>query len=470
MIENIYFHIQHNFRKYLIIFLFSFGLLLRTYHLGTPSLWLDEMFSVFIAKSSDLNSIFWDANPFLYYLLLKIWHPLTGDQEFSLRFLSVLFSCLTGIVLYFFSKKETEQTTSLILLFLWCFFPISIQYAQEVRMYSLFELLSAINLITFYGQYQKSKLSWQWVLTLFLLASTHYFSFVLILFQILILFFKNRGSEKKPPLLPIALSLFLFISFYLAFTEPIISFLDWQKIRYSIHSPLQDLWLFLNEIFFGHFTIFIVLILVFLRVRNQLGLLKKFLDLILVFIISAILFGMITTFLLSQTLIISRYFIFLTPYILFLSAILLKTLLTQSAPQRIAAFSILALLLLANSYQLSKVYQNTKAPWREVAQYISHIPNSVVLNTRSQSIQSPYFENRNIEVEKWIPDQLGIVHLETLLQEKHLNVFIIENFWGGFTYWEELKSYLLQQHYIINENNFSIGESEPLILIQIRKP
>ena len=119
--------------------------------------------------------------------------------------------------------------------------------------------------------------------------------------------------------------------------------------------------------------------------------------------------------------------------------------------------------------QIPNIYVIRKAPWREVAHYVALIPDPVVLNTRSQSIQSPYFEDLGVPVEKWDPDSQGVKRLEDLLA-LNKNVFIVENFWGGLTYWKDLKAYLSKKNYLINETNFGTGEAEQLMLIQLRQP
>src|SRR5258705_3967471 len=58
------------------------------------SLWLDEAYSVLVAKqhfSEMLVSLRHDTHPPLYYLLLSIWTKLFGDVEIALRSLSGVF-------------------------------------------------------------------------------------------------------------------------------------------------------------------------------------------------------------------------------------------------------------------------------------------------------------------------------------------------------------------------------------------
>ncbi len=65
------------------------GALLRTWHIGSKSLWIDEAFSVWIARQSLSEALSWlvriDQHPPLYYLLLHYWMTLFGDSEAVVR-------------------------------------------------------------------------------------------------------------------------------------------------------------------------------------------------------------------------------------------------------------------------------------------------------------------------------------------------------------------------------------------------
>jgi len=116
-----------------------------TYNLGHRSLWLDEAMSVFRAQMD--WSAFWsilfnrEANQALYSLLLKLWIPL-GDDEATIRFLSVLFSTACIPIIYLVGKELFDSragTTAAFLLGVNGFF---IYYAQEARGYTLLVFLA----------------------------------------------------------------------------------------------------------------------------------------------------------------------------------------------------------------------------------------------------------------------------------------------------------------------------------------
>ena len=132
-------NVLSNRREHLaVLCLILLGLGLRVCSLGAPSLWLDEAVSANIAAKSIGEYLSWakdDFHPPLYYVLLHFWSFL-GHDEFTLRFLSVITNCLSGIILYFAVRRLFNPSTALLTLLLFTLSPFQIRYSQEVRMYS----------------------------------------------------------------------------------------------------------------------------------------------------------------------------------------------------------------------------------------------------------------------------------------------------------------------------------------------
>src|SRR3984957_18347953 len=85
--------------------IFALGLILilcvalRVHHLGSASLWSDEMFSRYYVDVFGLHYVLTDGlsrepTPPAYYLLLRGWMGLWGDSEAALRSLSAVASIL----------------------------------------------------------------------------------------------------------------------------------------------------------------------------------------------------------------------------------------------------------------------------------------------------------------------------------------------------------------------------------------
>ncbi|MEA5461754.1 glycosyltransferase family 39 protein [Arcicella sp. LKC2W] len=76
-------------------------------------------------------------SPF-YYVVLHNWINMFGLSDFSARFLSVLFSCATILLLFFFIKEHFNNVPlALLASFLMAIEPFFIAYSQQIRNYSL---------------------------------------------------------------------------------------------------------------------------------------------------------------------------------------------------------------------------------------------------------------------------------------------------------------------------------------------
>lgn len=154
----------------LLIIILAFGL--RTFNLDEHGIFFDEKASVLVSqgmamegntqkncfytqgKSTFTPKEFWaeksledyyDAirrsdignSPF-YYVLLHNWINLFGISDYSIRFLSVLFSCFTIVLLFIFIKEHFKNIKlALLACFLMAIEPFFIAYSQQARNYSL---------------------------------------------------------------------------------------------------------------------------------------------------------------------------------------------------------------------------------------------------------------------------------------------------------------------------------------------
>lgn len=148
------------------------------------SLWLDEAISANVARSIPLTRIIsrfsiHDFHPPLYYFFLRIWSLIFGISEISLRMPSVIFSLLTGYVVYKIVISISGKRNALWAALFFLFNPLIVYYSQEARMYMiatfflsvatyyllkllkskkqksadilLFNIATALSIFTFYG-------------------------------------------------------------------------------------------------------------------------------------------------------------------------------------------------------------------------------------------------------------------------------------------------------------------------------
>ncbi len=80
-------------------------------------------------------------HPPLYYVLAKVWVDLFGDSVYALRTLSVLFSGLALLAMYWFvGELAASRRAALLAMLLMCVSPLFILYGQEAREYALWTL------------------------------------------------------------------------------------------------------------------------------------------------------------------------------------------------------------------------------------------------------------------------------------------------------------------------------------------
>jgi uncharacterized membrane protein len=81
------------------------------------------------------------VHPPLYFWLLHYWRLISGDSEFGLRLLSVMFGLLTIAAAYLLGKRINGRFTGLLAALFMTISRFDISWSQEMRMYALAALL-----------------------------------------------------------------------------------------------------------------------------------------------------------------------------------------------------------------------------------------------------------------------------------------------------------------------------------------
>ncbi|CAG0995647.1 MAG: glycosyltransferase family 39 protein [Candidatus Methanoperedens sp.] len=192
-------------KEYIILIIILFlGLFLRVYCLNNESLWLDEGFSVRISKQN-ISQIVEEAtlyeHPPLYYFILHYWINFFGDSEFSTRFLSVIFGFLTIIMIYVVGSLIFDIEVGILGSILLGISLFHVQYAQEVRSYTLMSLLTLLSMYFLIKFTEKNdfKISAGYVFSSGALIYTHIFGLFIIIAQniYILICFKNKSSLLK---------------------------------------------------------------------------------------------------------------------------------------------------------------------------------------------------------------------------------------------------------------------------------
>ena len=183
-------------KKHLGIFLILIaGLILRLIFINKPDgLWNDEYVSWYIA-SKPLAQGFWQGvisqcHMPLYYLYLKLFMNIFGQDDLILRLTSVLTGVLSIISMYFVGK-ERNKTVGLLCAGCTAISAFLIYYSQEVRFYSLLFLFSSLNLL-FTIKIIKNPNKYNFILYLLstiLILATHTIGFVYVFFNLVLVSF-----------------------------------------------------------------------------------------------------------------------------------------------------------------------------------------------------------------------------------------------------------------------------------------
>ena len=124
---------------------------MRIWEIGRKTLWLDEAFSVWLARHPLGEMIAWiariDQHPPLYYLLLHFWIGLVGDGPAAVRLLSALLSTLTIPAMYLLGRRLLGPAVGILAALILALSPFHVRFAQETRMYALLMLNASLALL-----------------------------------------------------------------------------------------------------------------------------------------------------------------------------------------------------------------------------------------------------------------------------------------------------------------------------------
>lgn len=137
----------------------ALGAGLRVFHLGAQSLWLDELFSVAIARrdwGAVIYSTAQDTMPPLYYLLLH--SVLQWDtDETAARAVSCVFSIATIPLFYAVARQLFDARVAILATLALALNPFHILFAQEARMYSLWAFLALAGMLFFLRAWKENQ-------------------------------------------------------------------------------------------------------------------------------------------------------------------------------------------------------------------------------------------------------------------------------------------------------------------------
>lgn len=116
-------------------------LMLRVVLAGMPSMWIDEGFSLYHARSAlaHLWTEGWrlESSPPMYYTALWAWTRVFGDTEAAARLLSVLLTALAALFVHRAARALAGREAGAIAAFAWLLPALAFEYSVEIRPYAL---------------------------------------------------------------------------------------------------------------------------------------------------------------------------------------------------------------------------------------------------------------------------------------------------------------------------------------------
>ena len=221
--------------KIFLILIIILGFILRLINIDKPEgLWNDEYVSWFVS-SVPFNKGFWEEilkqchMPF-YYLYLK---PFCNYNDIVLRLTSVVPSLLAIPVMYL-AGNEISKRIGFISASITAALPFLVYYAQEVRFYSLVFLFTALILLfTLKLLKTTNKVNLTgYILSAFLLVTTHVLSFIYLFFNTAYLIYKKKKFSLKI-LIPLSVIIILLIFFGINILKMLPSSQWWGRFSYS---------------------------------------------------------------------------------------------------------------------------------------------------------------------------------------------------------------------------------------------
>lgn len=191
-------------KKYLpILLIMLVGIALRLICINKPDgLWNDEYVSWMISATpfghGFVNAVKSQCHMPFYYLYLKFFMTFLGQSDLALRLTST-FAGIISIVAMFFVGKEKDEKTGLFCAGFSAISSFLIYYSQEVRLYSvlfLFSALALLYLIRTVKQPNKKNLILCTIFN-FLILFTHTIGFVFVFFNLVFLSFNLYKQFKK---------------------------------------------------------------------------------------------------------------------------------------------------------------------------------------------------------------------------------------------------------------------------------
>jgi len=378
-LENIRTTLTHSRYVQTLLSVTFIGFILRFYHLGYNSLWLDEASTLTFAVKS-IPGI-WQAttsgefNPPLFYwaehLMLTF-----GNSEVILRFLPALLGVLTIPLVYLAGREFLDRNVGIIAASAFAFSPFLIYYSQEARAYSMMLFFVTFSMV-YYFRALKNNDTKDWALFGILSALafwSHFYALViigaLILYALYELIPKIRNNMSAARPVVTAGVIFGLISLPLILiTIQLFALRTASSPTFGIQGP--DLILATFAQVSGSEIVMYIFLLLFIAGVIQAFLMDRNKGIFLVTVV--VLTFVISNFLSYRIPMQPRYLIFIA-IIYFIAIALVYRLLFTQLNSRGIVYGFLAFMVVINAPLLAGYYSGyTKEDWRGLAGQVQQL-------------------------------------------------------------------------------------------------
>ncbi len=262
-----------------LIFLILANVVLRLVFITSRDIAHDEPFS--ISKSLMSFAQMWEFfknenNPPLHFWLLKIWGDVFGISAFSLRFMSVVFSVITVMYIYFIGRDFFNEKIGLIAGMLFVFSSEVAFHSIEVRAYALLVMLVVMSQYYFWQMSRMSDSNKKHIFLLGLInaaiAYTHFTGLLYLVFQFLSFLVFYRRSITKNYLISIMVTVAFFVPYLPIFLSRFFSTSSqgtWVTFSGEIEEIYNMFRVLLNEVICVLLFFAAILCFIFLRLKKH---------------------------------------------------------------------------------------------------------------------------------------------------------------------------------------------------------
>lgn len=183
------------------------AVILRVYHLGDQSYWLDEAYSIQLAEAItehgypilDSGEIVWRSP--LYHYMLAIPYKVFDDNEIAMRMLSVVFGLAAVLVVSMLAKQWFTTRAVYCTAVLMSFSYLQIAWSRQARMYMLLELCYWLTIVLFVRWLQRAKPGFPWwIIAAVATILSHEFGWFILPTLILLYWLQSKPLQRNTSL------------------------------------------------------------------------------------------------------------------------------------------------------------------------------------------------------------------------------------------------------------------------------